>query len=140
MNNMLIDSADIISLFCRLQLTTKPDIPIRYSEMGVLIFIQKQNSAVTPLNISQFFKITKPSVTSMVNALVKKEYVSKEKSEDDKRSYVLKITGKGNKLVESTFNDYYKSIELLRDNMGKDKFHQFIESMQLANDILEKGK
>ncbi|OJF94172.1 MarR family winged helix-turn-helix transcriptional regulator [Alkalibacterium sp. 20] len=140
MNNMLIDSADIISLFCRLQLTTKPDIPIRSSEMGVLIFIQKQESAATPMNISQFFKITKPSVTSMVNALVKKEYVLKEQSVADKRSYVLNITGKGNKLVESTFNDYYKSIELLRDNMGKDKFHQFIESMQLANDILEKGK
>lgn len=140
MNNILIDSADIISLFCRLQASSKPDIPVRSSEMGVLIFIQKQDMPVTPMNISQFFKITKPSVTSMVNALVKMGYLLKEQSEADKRSYVLKVTDKGNELVESTFTDYYKSIELLRDNMGEHTFNQFIESMQLANSILEKGK
>lgn len=139
MNNMLIDSADIMSMFCRLQTNSKPDIPIRSSEMGVLIFIQKQGVPVTPMNISQFFKITKPSVTSMVNALVKKGYLSKEQSEVDKRSYILKITDKGNALVDSTFNDYYKSIGLLQDNMGEYVFNQFIESMQLANNILERG-
>ncbi|MFO8068422.1 MAG: MarR family transcriptional regulator [Alkalibacterium sp.] len=139
MNNMLIDSADIISMFCRLHTNSKPDIPVRSSEMGVLIFIQKQDMAVTPMNISQFFKITKPSVTSMVNALVKKGYLLKEQSEADKRSYELKTTDKGNKLVESTYNDYYMSIELLRDNMGEHAFNQFIESMQLANVILERG-
>lgn len=140
MNNDFIDYADTIGMFCRLKMNVKLDIPIRSSEMGVLIFTQKQNTAVTPLMISQFFKITKPSVTSMINSLVKNGYLLKVPSEVDKRSYALRMTNKGNKLVEATFIEYFKSIALLRENMGKSKFNQFIELMQMANGIIEEAK
>jgi DNA-binding MarR family transcriptional regulator len=118
----------------------KRDIPIRPSEMGVLIFAQKQNVPVTPLMIAHFFKIAKPSVTSMVNALVRQEYLAKEPSVTDKRSYTLKITEKGEELVQATFMEYFKSIEFLKEKMGEDKFQQFIELIQLANGILEEEK
>jgi len=115
----------------------KHDLPIRSSEMGVLIFVKKQNSEVRPLHISQFFKITKPSVTTIINSLVKAGYLFKEPSKLDKRSYILKITSKGNKLLESTFKEYYKSIKLLSNNMGEKEFNEFIRLMQIANNLLE---
>lgn len=136
----LIDCADAIGMFCRLHMYTKKDIPIRSSEMGVLIFTHKQNVLVTPLMISRFFKIAKPSVTSMVNALIKKDYLTKEPSLSDGRSYTLRITEKGKILVESTFDEYIKSMELLKEKMGLDAFNQFIELIQLANVILAEEK
>ncbi len=140
MNFDLINSADAVGMFCRLHMNTKRNIPIRSSEMGILIFTQKQNVSVTPLMISQFFKITKPSVTSMVNALIKRDYLVKEPSLSDGRSYTLRTTEKGKKLVESTSDEYFKSIELLKEKMGLDAFNQFIELIQIANGIFGEEK
>ncbi|WP_207643940.1 MarR family winged helix-turn-helix transcriptional regulator [Youngiibacter fragilis] len=117
-------------------MNTKSDIPIRPSEMGVLVYACKQYGPVTPLMISRFFRIAKPSVTSMVNSLVKNGYLKKESSETDRRSYSLKVTEKGSELVESTFSEYVKSMELLKSGMGDEKFNELIELIQIANVIL----
>lgn len=135
MDMNLMASADSIGMLCRLHMNTKRDIPIRSSEMGVLIFAQKKDVPVTPLMISQFFKITKPSVTSSITALVKGGYLTKEISAKDRRSYTLRTTLKGEKLVETTFVEYYKSIEILKEKMGEERFNQFIELVQLAGSI-----
>lgn len=139
MEQDLIQSMDTIGMFCRLRVNMKPNIPIRLSEMGVLIFAQKQNAEVTPRMISQFLRISKPSVTSLVNSLVNQGYLSKKPSKIDQRSYVLTMTKSGNQLVESTFEEYYKSIALLKENMGEHEFRTFIELMQKANSILEEN-
>ncbi len=136
----LIESADAIGMFCRQHMHAKKDLPIRASEMGVLIFTHKQDARVTPLSISQFFKISKPSVTTMVNALLKGGYLSKEASETDKRSYTLGVTEKGRLLLEETFSSYIKTVALLRDRMGADDFQRFIALMNQANLILEEER
>lgn len=134
------ESADAVGLFCRLRMNLKSDIPIRPSEMGVLVYTGNQAVPVTPLMISRFFRISKPSVTSLINALVKKGYLKKESSELDRRSYSLVITGEGKELVESTFAEYVKSMELLQAKMGEEKFNRFIELVQLANNILGEAR
>ena len=40
--------------------------------MGALIYVQKTEDKVTPLMISTLLGIAKPSVTDMVNTLIKK--------------------------------------------------------------------
>ena len=133
----LVNSADAIGMFCRLHMNTKRDLPIRPSEMGVLIYTKKQSDSVTPLMISQFFNIAKPSVSAMVKALTKNGYLTQSPSETDKRSYTINITEKGKKLVETTFVEYFKSVELLKEKMGEAKFDQFIELIETANKILD---
>lgn len=140
MDTDLIISADTVGLFCRLHMNTKRDIPIRPSEMGVLIFTHKQNMPVTPLMISNFFKIAKPSVTSMINALMKKDYLYKEPSTTDGRSYIVSVTDKGRQLVVSTFDEYFKTMELLKNRMGSIEFSLLIKLIQKANDILSEEK
>ena len=132
-----VKGADAIGMFCRLHMNTKRDLPIRPSEMGVLIYTQKQSESVTPLMISQFFNIAKPSVSAMVKALTKNGYLTQSPSETDKRSYTINITDKGKMLVETTFVEYFKSVELLKEKMGEAKFNQFIELVETANKILE---
>lgn len=132
-----VKGADAIGMFCRLHMNTKRDLPIRPSEMGVLIYIQKQSESVTPLMISQFFNIAKPSVSAMVKALTKNGYLTQSPSETDKRSYTINISDKGKMLVETTFVEYFKSVELLKEKMGEAKFNQFIELVETANKILE---
>jgi len=133
-------AAEEIGMFCRLQMHIKKGLPIRSSEMGALIYVQKQKDSVTPMMISDFFQIAKPSVTTMINELVKKGYLEKIPSTKDKRSYMVSITKKGEDLVVTTHDDYFKSIDLLKKEMGKEKFDQFITLMQKANDILKEVK
>jgi DNA-binding MarR family transcriptional regulator len=140
MNNDINSSADAVGLFCRLQMNIKRDLPIRSSEMGVLIFTQKQSEPVTPLMISNFFRIAKPSVTSMVNALIKKDYLMKTPSSTDGRSYMVSATEKGTELVESTYNQYFRTMEILKKKMGSKEFNLFIDLIHKANNILSEEK
>lgn len=140
MYNDIINSTEAIALFCRLQMNLKRDIPIRPSEMGVLIFIQKQSIPVTPLMISNFFRITKPSVTSMINSLIKKNYLMRIPSSIDGRSYTVSTTVQGKELVESTYNEYLRMTQLLEKKMGSKEFNLFIELIQKANNILSEEK
>lgn len=140
MDKDIIISAEAVTMFCRLQMNVKRDIPIRPSEMGVLIFTQQQSTPVTPIMISNFFKIAKPSVTAMVNSLLKKDYLIKAPSSTDARSYTVSPTNKGRGLVESTYNEYFKTMELLKKNMGNKDFNLFIQLIQKANNILSEEK
>ncbi len=139
-NTPRTSAADEIALFCRLQMYARKELPIRSSEMGVLIYVHQQNHGITPLMISHFFQITKPSVTAMVNELVKKGYLMKEPSSTDKRSYYVQITEKGTTLVGSAQESYFKSIDLLMKKMGDSDFLKFIELIQRANEILSEEK
>lgn len=140
MKKDLISAAEKMAMFCRLQMHVKKDLPIRSSEMGVLIYIQKQDQAITPLMISQFFKIAKPSVTAMVNELMKKKYLVKNPSPSDKRSYTVSITESGKALVESTQDEYFRVICALKEKMGDEAFAAFIEHIETAIKILSEER
>ncbi|WP_034537888.1 MarR family winged helix-turn-helix transcriptional regulator [Carnobacterium inhibens] len=136
MKESILDSRDVVSRFCRLQMNKKMAIPIRASEMGALIYVQKSEDKVTPLMISTFLGIAKPSVTDMVNALIKKTYLVKVPSEIDRRSYTVEITGKGHELLESTAKEYLGTMDFLEEKMGYQKFSLFIQLLQEANELL----
>ena len=140
MQEKIILAAEEIAMFCRQQMYVRKGLPIRSSEMGVLIYVQKQNEGITPLMISNFFQITKPSVTAMINELIKKNYLIKIPSATDRRSYTVSITEKGQELVASTRDEYFKAIAILEDKMGDKDFKSFIELIHKANAILSQER
>jgi DNA-binding MarR family transcriptional regulator len=140
MKENIIACEDAMSRFCRLQMNVKRDIPIRASEMGALIFVEKSDEPATPLMISNFFGIAKPSVTVTINSLVKKDYLIKIPSNVDRRSYTLKVTQKGQELLDNTHNEYFRNLELLEERMGYEEFKLFIQLLEKANSILSKER
>ena len=136
----LIKGAEAISLFCRININTKRELPIRSSEMGMMIFLIKEQGAHTPLQIAEFFKITKPMVTAMVISLTKKEYIIKVPSNVDKRSFTLRPTEKAIALVNETLNEYHKNMQVLQSRLGNHEYSKLIELLAKANDILLEEK
>jgi len=134
-----VKSSEVVSLFCRINMNAKRDLPIRAGEMGMLIFIVKSDSPPIPIKIAEFFKVTKPMVTAMANSLVKKGYLTKRTSPDDGRSYALLPTEKGILLVDETYVEYCKSMEKLKSKMGK-KYNSLIELLDIANKVLLDSK
>ncbi|WP_151734976.1 MarR family winged helix-turn-helix transcriptional regulator [Paenibacillus tengchongensis] len=132
----LSESADTIGLFCRLHMNAKNNLPVRSSEMGVLIYTDKQQGPVTPLMVSSFLKVAKPTVTALINSLVRQAYLYKTLSPTDGRSYYVSLTPKGAELVRTTASVYFRNMEMLEKQMGAAEFQTFITLMQQANAIL----
>lgn len=139
-NNILIRGAEAVSLFCRLNINTKKDLPIRSSEMGLLILIVKNEQPVTPVMAANFFKVKKPMITTMVSSLSKQGYLTKVASTEDKRSFSLLPTKKAAALVEQAYSEYFKTLALLKARMGEEDYSKLITLLEAANMILSEDK
>ena len=140
MSDELIKGAETVSMFCRLNINIKKDLPIRSSEMGLLILIYKSDKPVTPVMAADFFKVKKPMITTMVSNLLKHGYIEKIPSLDDKRSFSLNPTEKARQLVDDTYSEYMKTMELLRHKLGSIDFGKLIILLKKANSILLEEK
>lgn len=138
MNPTIPQSMDTIGMFCRLNMNARRDLPIRASEMGVLIFMHKQKAPVTPVEISHFFGIKKPSVTTMLTHLHDGAYIEKQKSETDGRSYTVVLTPKGSSLVEERYEAYLSNVEAIYTALGEHDFRQLVHLLEKANTALTK--
>lgn len=136
----LAKAAEEISLFCRLHLNAKKELPIRSSEMGMLIYLCKTDGSKTPMGVANFFKVSKAMATNMVTSLRKKGYLEKRLLPGDGRSSLLCPTGQAVQLVESTYMEYYRDMELLREKMGAADFSALISLLAKANQILLEEK
>lgn len=136
----MIRISEQIALFCRLNIIAKRKLPIRSSEMGMLIYLVKTEGNKTPNAAAKFFNITKAMATNMVTSLLNNGYIIKKQSEKDKRSFILIPTDKAIRLVNDTYSDYFKMISMLESKMGENKFYELIQLLETANNILLEEK
>jgi DNA-binding MarR family transcriptional regulator len=134
--DIYLKSAEAISLFCRINLHTRRELPVRASEMGLLIFLVQKAKDPTPLEVARFFRVSKPMVTAMVRPLESKGYLEKIPSPVDRRSFALRPTPKAIGMVEETYREYIEKMESLRSAMGSEEFDRFIGLIERANSIL----
>lgn len=132
----LIRAAKQVSLFSRININMKKELPIRSSEMGMLIYLVKTSGDKTPIGVAKFFHFTKSMATNMVTSLSEKGYIEKIRSNTDKRSILLKPTKKAIELVEATYEEYFKTMAMLKAQMGEEKFKEFLALLEMANGIL----
>lgn len=138
--NDLIRASEQISLFCRMNINTKKGLPIRSSEMGMLIYLVKTEEEKTPNGVARFFCFSKSMATNMVRSLSVNGYLEKKQSISDKRSVLLVPTNKAIQLVEETYEEYVKVMTVLKTQMGEAKFFELLALLEVANDILLEEK
>lgn len=138
-DELLVKGANTITMFCRQNINAKKDLPLRSSEIGLLIYTVKNQLPVTPVMAASFFKVSKPMIAGMVKSLCAKGYLVKEPSAADRRSSILLPTQKAIDLTESVYEEYFKVMRLLLDGMGNDKYENMIALLNEANTVLLKG-
>lgn len=136
----ILESTNIISLFCRLNINNKKELPIRNSEIGLLIFCVKAAKEVSPMLAAEYFEVSKPMIAKMIKSLVKHGYIEKHPSNIDKRSYTLKPTKSAIDLTNQIYDEYFKIVTTLIKEMGQEKFEQMTSLMNEANNIMLKEK
>lgn len=139
MDNLLC-AAEQISLFCRLNINTKRILPVRPSEMGMLIYLCNAGEDKTPMGVARFFKVSKAMATNMVTALLNKGYLEKTPTPGDRRRALLIPTEKARRLVADTCSEYFKTMLLLREKLGGEDFTALLGLLGRANQILLEEK
>ena len=132
----MMNAMEQVSLFCRLNMNTRRNLPIRSSEMGMLIYLVKADGEKTAKGVADFFKVTKAMATNMSSALLKNGFLEKQQQENDKRIFLLRPTEKSVQLVNETYYEYMKQMNILRNSMGEAAFHTLLDLLNMANVIL----
>lgn len=133
---LIYQGANTVSLFARLIHQNKKKLPLRSSEIGLLIYTVKSTEPVTPVMAATYFKVSKPMITAMVKTLAKEGYVIKTPSPSDKRSYLLTPTEKAKTFTKGIYEEYFRDMQLLLDSLGPARFSQLIQLIEEANDCL----
>lgn len=79
---------------------------------------------ITTTKLSELLGIKKSSVTQMIHILISKGYVQKIKNENDKRSFILDLTAKGTKLMESEENIYISFLNNICKSLSTEELNQ----------------
>ena len=69
--------------------------------------------------IAQALKLSKPSVTAIVEKLAGKGYIQKFQSDEDRRSFHVHLSAKGKKLVQMHNDTHQKIADLFRQNLDE---------------------
>lgn len=81
-------------------------------------------------DLADTLKITKPSVSAIVNKLIDKGFIIKEQSEDDQRSYHLHLSDKGKTIIEAE-NKIYRAFSLhIRTTLNETEQEHFVHIMK----------
>ena len=127
----------VFSKFSRDYMALKKDLPIRPSEMGVLNIITKRDGLFTPVMIAELLEVTKPMVANHISVLEEKGYITKEYSENDKRSFYVIPTDKAKILVAETEAKLNKKLINLEKKLGSKRFDELISTLEEAKSYLE---
>lgn len=109
-------------------------------EIDLLFRVAIATKPVTPSKLTASMGISKTIVSRLIEQLLTKKFIEKEVDALDKRSYVVTITALGKEEIDKMYNYYLQPLYLLKEKMGKDKFEEFFQLMEEANEILRQGE
>ena len=102
---------------------------IRRSEFHVLMIICKltkeNQQGVKVLDISREMGIAPPSITLLVNSLVKDGYVERKTNEEDRRSVQISLTNRGFQVLNQCRQTIHTRLEGIVDALGIEKSNLF---------------
>jgi len=84
-----------------------------------IVYIETINTLDNPNlgEIAKALKLSKPSVTAIVNKLASKGYVDKFQSDEDRRSFHVHLSVKGKKLVKMHAETHNKIVDILQNSL-----------------------
>lgn len=103
----------------------------------ILRFINDSNSELIAEDIKNSLSISSARVSMALNVLMKKKYIKKEKSKEDKRKTIIKITESG----KSALNIKEKSIiDCIEDRLSYLSVDESTELLSLIIKMVNGGK
>jgi len=113
---------------------------LKASEVRVLLAIRKegtQDRQATVSEISRVLKVTSPTVTQMINNLIRNSYVSRVKHSGDQRISLLTLTQRGEECADEANRKYTALFQGMIDHLGEEDSEHLIKLLGQVFEYLE---
>jgi DNA-binding MarR family transcriptional regulator len=144
MNEIIKDIIDFVSksfpkLHASLYLESLKEyaanIDVNRTQLRALVFI-KNNGEITMTDLCERLNIEKGSLTTMVDDLTKKGYLTRTRDSRDRRKYILNLTDKGDTIAKEFLEELGKKLEVRFLKLSEDDRTKFMDSIKNLEDIL----
>jgi len=85
--------------------------------------------------IAKLLSVTMGTLTTSMNSLVKKEYVNRERSEEDRRVVYISLTVKGKRAFEQHARFHHEMIEAVVKGMSDNEKEILVQSLERLKDF-----
>ncbi|KYG62030.1 MarR family winged helix-turn-helix transcriptional regulator [Bdellovibrio bacteriovorus] len=107
----------------------------------LLILLGDAPEGMMPSELSNRVGVTQATISGLINGLEKAELVKRELHEKDGRSFVIKITDKGQALVKEIFPQWAPKISTFWNQINNEELNSFsgiLENMVKSTGVLTK--
>ena len=132
---------ELIEIITELIADLEAEFIKKYQEEGFtarqIVYIDTINMLGNPNlgEIAKALKLSKPSVTAIVDKLASKGYIHKFQSDEDRRSFHVHLSAKGKKLVKMHGETHNKIVDMLQNNLDSKDLKNL---MTILNKVVSK--
>jgi DNA-binding MarR family transcriptional regulator len=109
---------------------------LNHSEANLLFYLYKDGDGISQQNLKENLAVDKATVSRSVSTLLKKGYLKKESSPDDKRVNLIFITPKAEE-IESIIDDIYQEwFNIFDDEISDKDQKKVIETLKKMYNIV----
>ena len=112
-------------------------IDVNRTQLRALVFI-KNNGEITMTDLCEKLNIEKGSLTTMVDDLTKKGYLTRIRDLRDRRKYILNLTNEGDVIAKDFLEELGKKLESRFLELSEEDRDKFMQSIKNLEDILIK--
>ena len=105
-------------------------------EGRVLFYLKDHPDQANPSQISQNLSLSKPRVTSILNALRKKEFVELQADPDDRRRVNVVLTQAGRDYIALKVSHTEAMLDYYIDGMGRESTDELIALLKRTNEVM----
>ncbi|CEN26742.1 MAG: MarR family winged helix-turn-helix transcriptional regulator [Paraclostridium sordellii] len=110
---------------------------VNRTQLRALVFI-KNNGEITMTDLCEKLNIEKGSLTTMVDDLNKKGYLTRTRDSRDRRKYILNLTSEGDNIAKDFLEELGDRLEKKFLELDKNDREKFMVSIKNLEDILVK--
>lgn len=111
---------------CNLEISDKLDMSeLQLNQLHYLKIIDRTVD-ITFGKLAEILNVTKPSVTEIVNKLVKLDCVEKNRCDNDKRKFYIKLTEKGRNIARLQYLSEQRVVEIIFKALDDEEIETFI--------------
>ena len=103
---------------------SESDVEVTPIQVMLLFFLQK-NDGLSLTQISQGLMLENPTITGLIDRLEKSGYVKRSNHPDDRRVYLVYLTGKGNIVANKALPIVKKLNEKIKEGYSKEEIEAF---------------
>ena len=114
-----------------------PKMPIRKSEMFTLMQIKKaceiNPEGIIFRDLANVLNLAPPTITPLINSLVKQAYVERVRSEADRRVVYIRLTEKGMTFLDKSERHFNAGVHALIEHLGIEDTQELIRIVTKAS-------